>query len=137
MVKGVSMLISEFAGRAGMTTDTVRYYVRLGLLRPETGAKGGGNPYQVFTMEHLLAARIIRTAQSLGLSLKEVADISTERRSRGMTTDRSVEILQAQLDRLEVKASEVIAMKTYLIAKIDWLKSGGKGTQPDFPEVRD
>jgi DNA-binding transcriptional MerR regulator len=137
MVKGVPMLISEFAGRAGMTTDTVRYYVRLGLLRPETGAKGGGNPYQVFTMEHLLAARIIRTAQSLGLSLKEVADISTERRSRGMTTDRSVEILQAQLDRLEVKASEVIAMKTYLIAKIDWLKSGGKGTQPDFPEVRD
>ena len=131
------MLISEFAQRAGMTTDTVRYYVRLGLLRPEIGAKGGGNPYQLFTAEHLLAARIIRTAQALGMSLKEIAAISAERRSKEMTRERSAQILQAQVDRLEVKAAQLIAMKAYLSAKIDWLKGGERGAQPDFPETTD
>ncbi len=74
------MLISEFARRAGLPTDTVRYYVRLKLLRPETNGKGGSNPYQVFTAEHLLAAKIIRTAQSLGMPLKEILAISQQRR---------------------------------------------------------
>ena len=126
------MLISNFARRAGLTTDTVRYYVRLGLLRPESGGKGGARPYQMFTAEHLLAARIIRTAQSLGMSLKEIAAISQARRAGGMTRDRSVEVLRAQLGRLEIKAAEVAAMKAYLTAKIDWLNDGEAGEPPDF-----
>ena len=126
------MLISAFARRAGLTTDTVRYYVRLGLLRPETNGKGGAHPYQVFTAEHLLAAKIIRTAQSLGMSLKEVAAIGEQRRTGRMTVDRSVGVLHAQLDRLQIKAAELAAMKGYLNAKIEWLSCGQKGPQPDF-----
>ncbi len=34
------MLISEFARTSGLSRDTVRFYVRLGLLRPETNGKG-------------------------------------------------------------------------------------------------
>jgi DNA-binding transcriptional MerR regulator len=37
--------------------------------------KGGRNPYQVFTGEHVRAAKFICTAQSLGLSLKDLAAI--------------------------------------------------------------
>lgn len=126
------MLISDFARRAGLTPDTVRFYVRLGLLRPETSGKGGNRPYQVFTPEHLMAARIIRTAQSLGMSLKEIAAISQERRAGAMTRERSVEVLSAQLGRLDTKAAELIAMKSYLRAKIAWLKAGEHGSPPDF-----
>jgi MerR family copper efflux transcriptional regulator len=126
------MLISNFARRAGLTTDTVRYYVRLGLLRPETDGKGGANPYQVFDAEHLLAARIIRTAQSLGMSLKEISAISQERRAGRMSKARSIEVLRAQLDRLEVKAAELAAMRTYLRAKVDWLSGGEKGPAPEL-----
>jgi MerR family copper efflux transcriptional regulator len=126
------MLISDFARRAGLTPDTVRFYVRLGLLRPEISAKGGDRPYQLFTAEHLQAAKIIRTAQSLGMSLKEVAAISAERRSGQMTPERSVEVLAAQLDRLKIKAAELVAMTGYLHAKIDWLKGGETGAPPDF-----
>jgi MerR family copper efflux transcriptional regulator len=126
------MLISDFARRAELPIDTVRYYVRLGLLRPESSSKGGQRPYQIFSAEHLLAAKIIRTAQSLGMSLKEVVAISEQRRAGGMTTQRSVEVLRAQLDRLETKAAEVAAMKRYLLAKIDWLNDGEFGPAPDF-----
>lgn len=127
------MLISEFARRAGMSTDTVRYYVRLGLLRPEASSKGGARPYQVFDAEHLLAARIIRTAQSLGMSLKEVNAISQARRSGRMTRDASVQVLRAQLGRLEAKAAELAAMKAYLEAKVGWLAGGETGAPPEFP----
>jgi MerR family transcriptional regulator, copper efflux regulator len=126
------VLISNFARRAGLSTDTVRYYVRLGLLRPETNGKGGARPYQVFTDEHLLAARIIRTAQSLGMSLKEINALSQARRAGAMTRARSIEVLVAQLGRLEAKAAEVAAMRAYLRAKIDWMSSGENGPPPDF-----
>jgi DNA-binding transcriptional MerR regulator len=68
------MLICELARETGLTTDTVRFYVRRGLLTPETNGKGGRNPYQVFTAEHV-RAKLICTAQSLGLSLKDLAAI--------------------------------------------------------------
>jgi MerR family copper efflux transcriptional regulator len=126
------VLISQFAHRAGLSKDTVRYYVRLGLLRPGFDGKGGARPYQVFTAEHLLAARIIRTAQSLGMSLKEVDAISRERRSGAMSRDRSVQVLRAQLDRLESKAAELAATRAYLTAKIDWLEGGRSGPPPDL-----
>ncbi len=32
------MLIGEFARRAGLSQDTVRFYVRKGLLAPQSGA---------------------------------------------------------------------------------------------------
>ena len=59
------MLISEFARAAGLSRDTVHFYVRRGLLTPLAGNKGGSNPYQVFTNEHVQMARTIRMAQSL------------------------------------------------------------------------
>jgi DNA-binding transcriptional MerR regulator len=101
-------------------------------LRPETGGKGGSNPYQVFTAEHLLAAKIIRTAQSLGMSLKEIAAMSEQRRAGRMSVDRSVEILRAQLARLQAKEAELAVLQAYLRAKIAWLRGGQKGAPPDL-----
>ena len=42
------MLISEFARRTALSVDTVRYYVRAGLMTPQQGTRGGRNPYQEF-----------------------------------------------------------------------------------------
>ena len=124
------MLISDFARCAGLSTDTVRYYVRLGLLRPEASLKGGARPYQVFTDEHLLAARIIRRAQSLGMSLIEIKTLSEARRAGGMSRDRSVAVLAEQVAKLEAKSAELDALKEYLRAKMDWLKGGQRGPAP-------
>jgi MerR family copper efflux transcriptional regulator len=134
MVKGCRMLISEFARRTGLTTDTVRFYVRRGLLTPETNGKGGRNPYQVFTADHVRAAKIIRTAQSLGMSLKDIAAISRARREGRMSRDRSIEVLKAQLRELEAKAKQVDALRLYLCAKLNWLAGGEKGQPPDVEQ---
>lgn len=126
------VLISEFARRAGMSTDTVRFYIRKGLLAPATGMKGGSNPYQIFTEEHLEAARMVRMAQSLGFSLREIATLSAEYYAGAMTPERSLELMRMQLARLEDKAAQLNAMVDYTRAKVRWLETGQKGSEPVF-----
>jgi DNA-binding transcriptional MerR regulator len=126
------MLISDFARVTGLTRDTVRFYTRLGLLRPRTNGKGGRHPYSVFTDEDVRAAEVIRISQSLGMSLKEIAAFNEERREGHLTCERRVEIMSAQLARLEAKATELETMISYVRAKIDWLTRGEQGRQPDF-----
>jgi MerR family transcriptional regulator, copper efflux regulator len=126
------MLISDFAGARGLSRDTVRFYVRLGLLRPRTSDKGGRHPYHFFTTEDVQTAEVIRVGQSLGLSLKEIAALDTERRESGITGERLIEILSGQLAGLEAKARELEKMTRFVRAKIDWLAAGGKGAHPNF-----
>ena len=126
------MLISEFARVTGLPRDTVRFYARLGLLQPKTNGKGGRHPYSVYTDKDIQAAEVIRIAQSLGMSLKEIAAFTEERRKGHLTSERRAEIMSAQLVSLEAKATELEVMISYVRAKIDWLTLGEQGPQPDF-----
>jgi DNA-binding transcriptional MerR regulator len=130
MVKGYAMQISEFAREAGISADTVRFYVRRGLLKPETGVRGGSNPYQVFDRHHVEAARLIRLAQSLGFTLREIAAIATELGAEGLTRKRKIELLRERLDELERKEVQIRTMTTYLRAKVVWMEGGERGPEP-------
>src|ERR1700674_4538032 len=126
------MLISEFARVTGLTRDTVRFYARLGLLQPKTNGKGGRHPYSVFTEKDIQAAEVIRISQSLGMSLKEIAAFTEERRKGHLTRERRVEIMSVQLVSLEAKATELEVMISYVRAKIHWLKGNQQAPEPDF-----
>lgn len=126
------MLISDFAKATGLSPDTIRFYIRRGLITPETGSKGGRNPYQIFSPIHVREARMIQMAQSLGMSLKEISAIGEEHRKGLITEARSVELMEQQLGRLERKQAELAAMGAYLQAKIAWIKAGSHGQEPDF-----
>lgn len=132
MVKRFVMLISEFARAAGLSVDTVRFYVRRGLLRPETGRRGGSNPYQEFREAHVDAARLIRMSQTLGFSLREIGAMASEYYDGGITPGRSREIMADQLLKLEHKASELRAMIAYIQAKLAWIDNGQIGEEPSF-----
>ena len=124
------MLISEFARTAGLSPDTVRFYVKRGLLKPATGRRGGSNPYQVFGREHLETARLVRLAQSLGFTLREIAAIASELEATGLTRRRKIAILRQRLDVLDEKAGQIARMTAYLNAKIAWLEGGETGPEP-------
>jgi MerR family copper efflux transcriptional regulator len=128
------MLISAFARASGLSRDTVRFYVRRGLLTPLASDKGGSNPYQIFTSEHVQMARTIRMAQSLGFSLREIAVLNVEYQGKRMTPVRSSEILRWQLGRLEEKAAHVNAMIRYIRAKLAWHDGGSEGPEPNFTD---
>jgi len=126
------MLISEFARAAGLPPDTVRFYVKRGLLKPEEGPRGGSNPYQVFTSADLEMARLVRLAQSLGFTLREIGALNDELRAAGMTKARKAAILRERLVGFEAKAAEIARMTTFLRAKIAWIESGESGPEPEL-----
>ncbi|WP_336810481.1 MerR family transcriptional regulator [Bosea sp. MMO-172] len=128
------MLIGEFAQRAGLSQDTVRFYVRKGLLTPQVGARGGRNPYQIFSERDVSTALMIRFAQSLGMPLKEIAGIASELSSEGLSVEREIEIIDTQVARLEQKAADLSTLLDYLRAKRDWMARGKPGDEPRFAE---
>ena len=66
------LLIGRVARLAGVTSDTIRFYERSGLLpKPHRGA----NRYRVYDKAALAQVRFIRKAQSLGFSLDEIRRI--------------------------------------------------------------
>jgi DNA-binding transcriptional MerR regulator len=124
------MLISEFAQNSGMSIDTVRFYVRRNLLRPALGAKGGRNPYQIFSQDDLGRAEMIRLGQALGLSLREIGEFLDEESSGKIDDARSVEILLGQRERLATKIQELTRLVAYLDAKVAWVRAGFGGPKP-------
>ena len=124
------MLISEFGRAAGLSVDTVNFYVRRGLLAPTTNGKGNRNPYRSFSEADVVTARFIRFSQSIGLSLTEIAAINAERKRGSIKAVRSIEIMSSQLAELEKKLAEFNAMAIYLRRKIAWVKRGKKGSPP-------
>ncbi|WP_067733450.1 MerR family transcriptional regulator [Novosphingobium naphthalenivorans] len=128
------MLIGEFAKRTGLSQDTVRFYVRKKLLAPKTGVRGGRNPYQIFSERDVSTAVMIRFAQSLGMPLKEIAEIALELASNGLSAEREMEIIDVQIVRLEQKAADLAKLLGYLRAKRDWMARAKPGDEPRFSE---
>ena len=126
------MLIGEFAARTGLSQDTIRFYVRKGMLMPELGTKGGRNPYQIFSERDASTARMIRFAQAVGLPLKEIATIAAELQRQVLTPAREVELMDEALARLERKAAELAELTDYLRQKLDWVARGKPGNEPRF-----
>ena len=128
------MLIKEFSTASGLPVDTIRFYIRKGLIKPEVGAKGGSNPYQIFTKEHVQAAKIIRVSQALGFPLKGIAGTIAEYMSGEMSPEQSVGIVREQLAKMERKARELQEVVLYMRAKLAWMEAGAEGEGPDFDD---
>jgi len=72
----------ELADAAGVNVQTLRYYERRGLLAEPRRSPGG---HRLYPAEALTLLRVIRTAQRLGFTLDEVAelvDLGTHRHGR-------------------------------------------------------
>jgi len=66
------MTVNDIAQRADVAPDTVRYYTRVGLLKPERNPENG---YKLFDRNDVFRLRFIRQAQTLGFTLKEIGEI--------------------------------------------------------------
>ncbi|WP_377848584.1 MerR family transcriptional regulator [Bosea sp. UC22_33] len=130
------MLISEFARATGLPVDTIRFYVAKGLLRPERSAKGGSNPYQVFQHDDVTAARMIRLQQTLGYSLGEILALNEEYRSGEHSPERTIEVLQKQIERLEKRRAALDAALSFLRGKVDWIRRGKPDAVPRLEDYQ-
>ena len=76
MVKKGIFTIKEFADYSRTTTETLRHYDRIGLLKPVERATNG---YRYYAPAQLELVNVIRTFQELGLSLDEISVLIDKR----------------------------------------------------------
>ncbi len=124
------MLTSEFSQKSGLPIDTVRFYVRKGLLKPSTAMLGGSRPYQQFNAGHLQIAERIQIGQALGLSLHQISVFVEEHRSGRLTRQRSAQLLREDQQLMKTRVERLSSLPSFLDAKIAWLE--GQRNEPRF-----
>jgi MerR family transcriptional regulator, copper efflux regulator len=67
-----TLRISELAERSGLSTSTLRYYERIGLLQRPARAENG---YRVYGEEALEQLRLIGRAKRLGMTLDDITEL--------------------------------------------------------------
>lgn len=106
----------ELATRTGVNIQTLRYYERRGLLAEPERTLGGHRLYPD-TAVHLL--RVIKTAQRLGFTLDEVADLlaatSEQRRRTSAGLHRQA---AAKLVEVDDRIAELTAVRETLRAAL-------------------
>lgn len=107
----------ELAGAAGVNRQTLRYYERRGLLAEPRRSPGG---HRLYPAEALTVLRVIKTAQRLGFTLDEAADlvdVGTHRHGRRSNSLRSR--ASTKLAEVETKIADLTIIATSLRAALD------------------
>lgn len=108
----------ELAEAAGVNLQTLRYYERRGLLAEPQRSPGG---HRLYPAPALTTLRVIKTAQRLGFTLTEVAelvDLGTHR--HGRRADTSLQRRAAdKLAEIEAKLADLQVIAGSLRAALD------------------
>ena len=109
---------SELAREAGVSTDTLRHYERLGVLAKAPRTQSG---YRVYPAETLDRVKMIRNALQLGFTLAELAEILRTRDRGGTPCKRVLAMLEAKLDSLEQQIADLESLRKYMKQMVgDW-----------------
>lgn len=96
------MRVGELADRSGLSASTLRYYEKLGLLRPASRNASG---YREYTKETLDQVALIQRAKELGFSLREIRTLLA--RPRGASRESVLAAVASKLTELERARKEL------------------------------
>ncbi|GAB3853314.1 Zn(2+)-responsive transcriptional regulator [Micromonospora andamanensis] len=107
----------ELADAAGVNQQTLRYYERRGLLASPQRSPGG---HRIYPAETVTLLRVIKTAQRLGFTLNEVADLLDAGRHRhGRRPDSGLQArARDKLAEIEQKLADLTVIRDTLRAAI-------------------
>jgi DNA-binding transcriptional MerR regulator len=112
------MRSAELARRAGVSTDALRHYERVGVLpRPQRTA---GN-YRVYPASALDRVRLVRRCLLFGFSLSELARLFNVRDRGGIPCHQARELGKLKLAAVEQKLAELSVLRSQLKKVLrDW-----------------
>ena len=105
------MRIGELAGQLGVTTKSIRFYERIGLLPDPPRTSSGYRSYEEADVERLV---FIKTAQRLGLTLDEIKEIIAFRDRGEQPCGYVADVLQRQVTDLDMRIREMRSLRDEL-----------------------
>lgn len=86
--------IGQLARAADVPTTTVRYYERVGLVRPQDRSEGN---YRLYGDESLESLKFIRSAQSVGFTLDDVKTLLSMRHRAAASCRQVQSVIEERL----------------------------------------
>lgn len=102
------MNVSEVARKAGVTGHTIRYYARLGLLKPQRDPR---SRYKKFTESDITRLQFILMARNLGFTLSEVAEIFRRSARRETPCPMVRDIIRRRIEETAERLDAVLALR--------------------------
>jgi len=102
------MTVKAIAKRSGVSPNVIRYYTRIGLLKPMRNPRNGYKQYAATEMARL---RFIRQAKSLGLTLAEIAHIIRESERGRAASHLTRRIVERRIEENRQALSELTALQ--------------------------
>lgn len=115
-----SLSIGKFAATANVGVETVRYYLRQGLLK----APAQGTGVRKYGEEEIRQLKFIRKAQAAGFTLKEIKELITLDSSHDH--DRAYQLAMRRLEKLDKKITEMQHARDSLKKLAGQCAAGGK-----------
>lgn len=98
------MLIHELAKTTGFSTDTIRYYEKLGVIAPPVRRENGYRDYPPLTVACL---KLCRKAKDLGFSLQELRELGKLLDSRQLNSRTMKTRLRSKLKEIDRRIAKL------------------------------
>ena len=108
------MRIGELAAQTGFSVRTIRFYEQSGLLPAPSRTPAG---YRSYDQDAVTRLRFVRSAQALGLSLAEIADVLRIRDHHGPPCSYVAELLDTHISALDTRINRLTALRDELRAR--------------------
>ncbi|MEU4408087.1 MerR family transcriptional regulator [Streptosporangium sp. NPDC023963] len=108
------MRIGEPAAQAGMTRDTIRFYEKVGLVAGRRPANG----YRDFPPETVAWLHYVRTAQTLGFSLAEIARHGEKLNDAPDAAEALSALLEEKIRVVDARMAELTTLRAELTARV-------------------
>ncbi len=99
--------VKELAALCQVSTDVVRHYTRIGLLKPQRDPDNG---YKLYTESDAVRLNFIRRAKILGYTLKEIAQIISDSENGESPCPRVRKIIQRRIEDIRVQQEEALKL---------------------------
>jgi DNA-binding transcriptional MerR regulator len=108
------MRIGELAAQVGLSRDAIRFYEKIGLVTGRRLANG----YRDFPPETVTWLDYVRTSQTLGFSLAEIARHGEELRDVPDTAEALSALFADKIQIIDARMAELATLRADLAARV-------------------
>ena len=105
------LTVKKIADLAKVTSDSVRHYTRIGLLKPNRNPE---NNYKEFSLADVKRVKFIRSAQRLGFSLNEIDRLLRDAESGKSPCPTAHNIIQAKIVENKTIINELVQLQSQM-----------------------
>jgi len=105
------MLINELSKRTGVSTHTIRFYEKSGLIKGSRDETVSSNNYFHYDEESVERLEFINEAKSVGFTIREIGQMIDAWYTNRYAKEDKLAILEEKLKTLDAKIKEIKMMK--------------------------